>query len=268
MAKNIPADPNDPQQNPDGPINASDLPASGQGGGDVQIPGAPSPNSPVPTPSDNYGSNGPQSPTVGVGTPVGPYGYDTGPTPPAPTGPTGPTGPPDPPLQEGGGGGGGELGPPTPDATDPAKTSQGGTGFGAGTDFQSALRNQLMTLMGRDNSNSPAIQADRLAEAHGLQNSQQMLAERAAAEGTNNSGGFDSKDLGLQQDSAGRQATFAGNQQNVNDQTILQALGLGSGLYNEDQNRDLGASEFESNQNDQIMQLLLNSLNQQGQGAM
>jgi hypothetical protein len=79
--------------------------------------------------------------------------------------------------------------------------------------FQQALINRLNPTPIGVNSPSvaPAIQANQLAEQRGMERSRNLLAERSAADGTNNSGGFDSQLLGLSQQRAQREGQFAGN---------------------------------------------------------
>lgn len=80
----------------------------------------------------------------------------------------------------------------------------------------------------------PALAANRLAEQRGMERNRAMLAERAAATGTNMSGGFETGLMGLAQDRAAREGQFAG--QAVADlgrrqsAEIMQALGLTGGM--------------------------------------
>jgi hypothetical protein len=98
--------------------------------------------------------------------------------------------------------------------------------------FQQALVNRLnpQAVSAQSASVAPAIAANKLTEQRGLESNQNALAERAAATGTNMSGGFESQLLGLKQDSAGRHANFVGNAvQRANElenQNMTSSLGM------------------------------------------
>jgi hypothetical protein len=115
--------------------------------------------------------------------------------------------------------------------------------------FQQALVNKLnpAPLTTSSPEVAPAIQANQLAEQRGFENNRNLLAERAAANGTNNSGGFESQLLGLAQDRAQREGQFAGNammqanqEKGVNDRSALaSAAGLLGGNANLGQQQSL-----------------------------
>jgi hypothetical protein len=94
---------------------------------------------------------------------------------------------------------------------------------------------------------APAIQANQLSEQRGFERDRNLLAERAAANGTSNSGGFETGLLGLAQDRAGREGQFAGNavmqanqERGINDRSALAtAGGLLSGNANLGQQQQL-----------------------------
>jgi hypothetical protein len=115
-----------------------------------------------------------------------------------------------------------------------AQTPQGQPTNVAGA-FQQALVNKLMPapVNAQNPEIQPAIQANKLAEQRGLEGGRAQLAERAAAQGFNNSGGFEGLLAGQRQDSAGRQASFEGQQVadlgNRQSQQIMAALGLAGG---------------------------------------
>lgn len=154
-------------------------------------------------------------------------------------------------TQSGGGAPAGGGGGPAPTTAGGAITSAGGvtntaanvggsTPQGAPTtvaqSFQQALINRLNP--GAVSADNPAvagsIQANKLAEQRGFERNRNLLAERAAQTGTNNSGGFESQLLGLAQDRSGREAAFEG--QALNDLARQQsgelsgALALGGSL--------------------------------------
>jgi hypothetical protein len=122
------------------------------------------------------------------------------------------------------------------------QTAQGSPTTVAGA-FQQALVNRLAP---QDiTSNNPAIKgsidANRAAESRGLQRTQGLLAERAAATGQ-----AGAQETGLRQaagESAGRQGAFEGNalyglhQQQQND--LTSALGMGGQLLSDQQKQDL-----------------------------
>jgi hypothetical protein len=122
------------------------------------------------------------------------------------------------------------------------QTAQGSPTTVAGA-FQQALVNRLAP---QDiTSNNPAIKgsidANRAAESRGLQRTQGMLAERAAATGQ-----VGAQETGLRQaagESAGRQGAYEGNalyglhQQQQND--LTSALGMGGQLLSDQQKQDL-----------------------------
>ena len=105
--------------------------------------------------------------------------------------------------------------------------------------FQQALVNRLnpQPLTAQNDAIAPAIQANKLAEQRGFERNRNLLAERAAAQGTNNSGGFETDLLGLAQNRAGREAAFEGNAvQNLarqQSQDLTSALMMGGNLLGE-----------------------------------
>jgi hypothetical protein len=116
----------------------------------------------------------------------------------------------------------GSAGPSGPITTqqqigDTTATNGGAIAQGAPTtvaqSFQQALINRLNPTPVNASSASiaPAIQANQLAEQRGMERSRNLLAERSAADGTSNSGGFDAQLLGLMQNRAQREGQFAGN---------------------------------------------------------
>jgi hypothetical protein len=112
---------------------------------------------------------------------------------------------------------------PTPIGGTPVQ-GQPGTVTGA---FQQALINQLAPApVTADNpAIAPAIQANALAESRGTDQQRAMLAEKMAAQGLNNSGGADTAQLGLLQDSAARQGQYAGGLVNdLNKQQLAATL--------------------------------------------
>jgi hypothetical protein len=102
--------------------------------------------------------------------------------------------------------------------------------------FQQSLINRLNPQQASADSASinPAIQANRLSEQRGFDRNRNLLAERAAATGTNNSGGFESQLLGLAQDRAGRESAFAGDavrqEQDRLDRNQNSAMGLSGSM--------------------------------------
>lgn len=105
--------------------------------------------------------------------------------------------------------------------------------------YQQALVNKLnpQPLSTDTSFLKPAIDASRLANQRGLENTRNLLAERNAANGTNMSGGFESQLLGAQQGANAQQAQYEGNllanaqqEQGLNDRAAMaQAAGLLSG---------------------------------------
>ena len=102
--------------------------------------------------------------------------------------------------------------------------------------FQQALVNRLnpQTINASNPLVAPSIQANQLAEQRGFERNRNLLAERAAAQGTNMSGGNESMLLGLAQDRAQREGAYeASAVQRANElqqQQLTDALRLGGGL--------------------------------------
>lgn len=92
------------------------------------------------------------------------------------------------------------------------QTPQGGQ-TSVGQSFFQGLINRLnpQAVSASNPAIQPAIQANQLAEQRGFERNRNLLAERAAANGTNNSGGFETSLLGLAQDRAGREGEFEGS---------------------------------------------------------
>src|SRR5687768_14161122 len=119
-------------------------------------------------------------------------------------------------------------------------TVGGGAAQGAPTtvaeSFQQALINRMNPgAAGAGSASiSPAIQANKLAEQRGFERNRNLLAERAAATGTNNSGGFESQLLGLAQDRAQREGQFEGDavqrEQERLDRNQGSALGMAGSM--------------------------------------
>jgi hypothetical protein len=76
--------------------------------------------------------------------------------------------------------------------------------------FQQALLNRLAPEQASAQSAElqPALKANRLAEQRGMERDRAMLAERAAANGTSNSGGFETGLAGLAQARSGREGQY------------------------------------------------------------
>jgi len=105
-----------------------------------------------------------------------------------------------------------------------------GTPTTAAGAFQQALVNRL-TAPPPDASSpaiAPAIAANKLAGQRGMERARAQLAERAAANGTSSSGGFDTALQGLNQDRATQEGQFAG--QAIQGQAAQQAQELTSAL--------------------------------------
>jgi hypothetical protein len=102
--------------------------------------------------------------------------------------------------------------------------------------FQQALVNRMNPAPVNPQSGNiaPSIQANNLAEQRGFDRNRNMLAERAAQTGTNNSGGFEAQLLGLAQDRSQREGQFAGNavlaEQDRLDRNQNSALGLSGSM--------------------------------------
>ena len=118
-------------------------------------------------------------------------------------------------------------------------TNAPGTNTTIAQSFQQALVNKLnpQPLSPSAPEVAPAIQANQLSEQRSFDRNRNMLAERNAANGTANSGGFETDLLGLAQDRAAREGQFAGNavmqanqERGVNDRAALaSAAGVLSG---------------------------------------
>jgi hypothetical protein len=87
--------------------------------------------------------------------------------------------------------------------------AQGSQATAAGA-FQQALLNRLAPEQATAQSAElqPALKANRLAEQRGMERDRAMLAERAAANGTSNSGGFETGLAGLAQARSGREGQY------------------------------------------------------------
>jgi hypothetical protein len=115
--------------------------------------------------------------------------------------------------------------------------------------FQQALVNRLnpQSISAQSPEVAGAIQANNLSEQRAFSRDRNMLAERAAAQGFNNGGGFETGLSGLAQNRAQREGQFAGSaiQQAQRDQdmntrsAMAQAAGLLSGNANLSQQQQL-----------------------------
>ena len=111
--------------------------------------------------------------------------------------------------------------------------------------FQQALVNRLnpQPINAQNSQIAPAIEANKLAEQRGFERNRNLLAERAAANGTSGSGGFETGLLGLAQDRAAREGQFEGNAVmnlgNQQRQDLTSALALGGNLLGDQQRMDL-----------------------------
>lgn len=100
--------------------------------------------------------------------------------------------------------------------------------------FQQGLVNKLNASQTPVDANNPAISgaiaANKLAEQRGAERQRNILAEQAAKDGTDASGGFQTGLLGIEQDRAAREGKFAGDAvrglQDSQDRNLLAALGL------------------------------------------
>jgi len=133
----------------------------------------------------------------------------------------------------------------------------------AGT-FQQALIDAMSPKGPMDTSNpaiSGAVNANHLAEQRGMESNRNLIAERAAAHGTSNSGGFDTALNGLNEDRAMREGQFAGNAvQHLSDQQNadkMAALGIGGQVTEGQKTRDLQAimQDKSLSEQDKIAQL-------------
>lgn len=110
--------------------------------------------------------------------------------------------------------------------------------------FQQQLVNRLnpAAVSASDPSIAPSIQANNLAEQRGMERNRSLLAERAAANGQDMSGGFETGLLGLAQDRAQREGQFAGNAvqhaSDIQNQNINSSLGYVGNLLTGNANRD------------------------------
>lgn len=130
--------------------------------------------------------------------------------------------------------------PGTPAPT-PGAAPAGSVPLAAAPDTNSAFKDALMKLLNPSEVSvnsaelKPALDANKLAEQRNFESNRNLLAERAAANGTNNSGGFETGLMGLAQDRAQREGQFAGDAvTHAKDQqtaSLLAALGIG-GNYN------------------------------------
>jgi hypothetical protein len=132
--------------------------------------------------------------------------------------------------------------------------------------YQQALVNRLNpTPVGTSSPEvAPAIEANKLAEQRGMERNRAMLAERAAANGQNLSGGFETNLMGLAQDRAGREGQFNGAAvQHANDlqnENMTNATSQIGNLLTGNANRDQNASQF-----GQDLNLRQQALDQSGQ---
>jgi hypothetical protein len=157
----------------------------------------------------------------------------------------------------------------------------------AGNTIASSFRDALVSKLnpGAVNASNPAIapaiEANKLAEQRGMESSRNLLAERAAKDGTDASGGFDTQLTGLAQDRAAREGQFAGNAvQHLQDQQnsdLMAALGLSNSTLQANANRDQQGSQFgqtlaeqarEANQSAENQKLGINTQSSLGQGDL
>jgi hypothetical protein len=122
------------------------------------------------------------------------------------------------------------------------QTAAQGTPTTIAQSFQQGLVNRLnpQAASAASPGIAPAIQANQLAEQRGMERNRNLLAERAAANGTNNSGGFETGLLGLAQDRAQREGQFEGNavmqEQDRIGRDQNSALGLAGSMLSGQQN--------------------------------
>jgi hypothetical protein len=171
----------------------------------------------------------------------------------------------------------GDLGPPVQDGSDgfggiigggplpPAPPPTGG--------LEGSVYAKIQELLNRKPTDTTAASdAFRTAQGRAFDRNRGMLAERAAAQGFGGSGAFETGLNGLAQQRGEAEANFdatnAMNAEEQNTQTILQALGLGGNLVNQQKGLDLNAAQFEQGQNADFMRLILSLLGQQGAGAL
>jgi hypothetical protein len=172
---------------------------------------------------------------------------------------------------------------PPPQPGVPAPTPQPTT---VAQSFQQSLVNLLNPSIASpvDANNpaiAPAIQANQLAGQRGLEQQRNTLAEQAAANGTSNSGGFDSVLSGLIANNAAQQGQYAGSAvQHLSDQNnanLLSALGLGSGMLSGQAGLTQQGGEFsqtlaeqqrQANMDNALKQLGITSTTQLGQGDL
>jgi hypothetical protein len=131
----------------------------------------------------------------------------------------------------------GPAAPAAPATPAPAAPVAGAPIAPAAPDTNSAFKDALMKLLtpGEVSADSPslkpALDANHLAEQRSFESNRNMLAERAAANGTNGSGGFETGLTGLAEDRAQREGQFAGDAvTHAKDQqtaSLLAALGIG-----------------------------------------
>jgi hypothetical protein len=152
------------------------------------------------------------------------------------------------------------------------QTTAQGTPTTVAQSFQQALVNKLNQgpISASSPEVAPAIQANQLSEQRGFDRNRALLAERAAAQGQDLSGGFESQLLGLAQDRAGREGQFAGNavmqgnqERGINDRAAMASaaglLGGNAGLSQQQMLAELDAA---------IRREGLNAQTQLGQGDL
>jgi hypothetical protein len=156
-------------------------------------------------------------------------------------------------------------------ATVGGQPAQGAPATAAGA-FQQALLNRLAPEQATAQSAElqPALNANRLAEQRGMERNRAMLAERAAANGTNNSGGFETGLMSLAQDRAGREGQYeAGAVSDLNDKNrsaqLMMAQLAGGMLQNNDAQ---GLQRYIADQGNQTSRMGIESQTALGRGDL
>ena len=182
-----------------------------------------------------------------------PVPHPIGPLPPSPH----PT-PAAPPPTVGGGNGGPLTPTPAPAPAAPVGPTPGAAPIGPlstqprqPSAYDQAIRDKLMALLSQDPSNVslddpnlvPQMNAYNRQSQRAFDNSRSVMAERMAAEGTNNSGAFDAGLEGLLQARGEGEANFGaslvGQEVQARRQEVMQALQMGQGIMSQDQERQL-----------------------------
>lgn len=152
-----------------------------------------------------------------------------------------------------------ELGKPTddPGVQTPGYVPDAG---GGSSDQGPLIANRLRELFSQGSSadiNDPALASSRLTNQRNFENQRALLAERSGVEGTGDSGGFDSRLLGLGQERGAADLAAAGGANKDRMTQIMEALRLASANQQGNNQTGFNYAQLEALLNSQELSALM-----------